>query len=646
MVPGSGVIAVITNALYPVLGCRRLVLRRLALALCLGLALAFPSPPSHPFVGVGSHPDHASHDRRLSAADIERYQTIFDLQEDGAWAEADELIAQLDNDILLGHVLAQRYLHPSHYRSQFHELARWLERYGDHPGAEQVYRLARKRKPSSAAAPRRPVRSDSSLAAEPPLDIVYLYHSKKRLTRSERRRVQRLKRRIRRYVRRTYLTKTERLLEQAEVRRLFDRFELDEAYAKVAAGWLYYGKADKAFKLARAVAERSGEAIPTSHWTAGLAAWRLGEIDAAGRHFESLATSARASAWNRSAGAYWAARVHERLSDQTEAYRWLTVAAGHPFTFYGLLARHRLNLHFDIAFVPVPMDEPAFELLLTTPQGARAAALVDIGHRELAEQELQALPDWQAPAMTNALLAFTQSAGLPRLGLEIARRLLTDKTSNWSQRDLAAALYPLPHWRAQGDFQVDRALIYAFIRQESSFDPRAKSPAGARGLMQLMPRTASSLDKKTRYRGRQRDLLYDPARNLALGQRYLQWLLKSRRVAGDLLRLSVAYNAGPGNLGKWERRVRHGDDPLLYIESLPLLESRLFVERIMTNLWIYRLRLGQETPTLAALAADHWPTYEALDRPARRDTEQPSGYRGPQSAVRQPFDATSGQDRL
>ncbi len=61
-----------------------------------------------------------------------------------------------------------------------------------------------------------------------------------------------------------------------------------------------------------------------------------------------------------------------------------------------------------------------------------------------------------------------------------------------------------------------------------------------------------------------------------------------------------------------------GNDPLLFIESLPSLESRLFVERIMTNLWIYRLRLGQPTPTLTALASGRWPTYEALDQPARQ----------------------------
>ncbi|MDX1422899.1 MAG: lytic transglycosylase domain-containing protein, partial [Kiloniellales bacterium] len=239
------------------------------------------------------------------------------------------------------------------------------------------------------------------------------------------------------------------------------------------------------------------------------------------------------------------------------------------------------------------------------------------------EQELLALPDWREAATARALLVVTQSAGLPRLGLEVARRLLRDRASGWSRHDLAPVLYPVPVWRPAGGYTLDRALVYAFIRQESSFDPRARSPAGARGLMQLMPRTASALDRQTRYRGRSRDLLYDPARNLLLGQRYLARLLATRRVDGDLLRLAAAYNGGPGNLGKWQRQMGRIDDPLLFIESLPLLESRLFVERIMTNLWIYRHRLGQPAPSLAALAAGLWPTYEPLDHPAAQVATSP-----------------------
>lgn len=606
--------------------CHRSLIPRVRLhwiALACGLGMVFCALSLPADAVVGPHLDQGSLERPLSAADVRRYQNIFAMQIDGHWERADRLIGQLEDELLHGHVLAQRYLHPTRYRSRYQELALWLERYSDHPDADRIYRLALKRKPNNVASPHRPTSGENSLAAEPPLDVVHPYWSKKKLTRSERRQVRRLKRQIGRNLRRIYLTKTERLLEQPKVRRLFDRFELDEAYSQVAAGWLYYGNVDKAFRLASEVAERSGGVIPISHWTAGLAAWRLGQTRTAARHFEQLASSEIASSWNRSAGAYWAARAHQRSPHLAEAHRWLTVAAGFPSTFYGLLAKRRLNLHLELTFEAPSLNASEFDQLLAAPEGARAVALIQVGQKDLAKRELMALTDWKEPGTTRAILALTQSAGLPRLGWEISQRLLSDQSIGWSEQDLGAVMYPVPPWRPQGGFLLDRALIYAFMRQESSFDPRAKSPAGARGLMQLMPRTARSLDKNHHFRGRQRDLLFDPLLNMALGQRYLKQLLSSRRVDRDVLRLAVAYNAGPGNLGKWDRRMNYDGDPLLFIESLPKLETRLFLERVLTNLWVYRLRLGQPTPSLNALASGQWPAYEALDDASHQIASRP-----------------------
>jgi soluble lytic murein transglycosylase-like protein len=298
------------------------------------------------------------------------------------------------------------------------------------------------------------------------------------------------------------------------------------------------------------------------------------------------------------------------------------------------MARHRLNLQPGMTFTRPSSargsaargaadrgaaargatDRAATARLFARPGAARAAALAQAGERGRAELEMLRLADWREPEVARPLLNLARSAGLPRLGLEIAHRLLDEDTPSWTPEDLGASLFPLPTWRPPGGFALDRALIFAFIRQESSFDPRAKSPDGARGLMQLMPRTASYLDRDHHFKGDERDLLYDPPLNLALGQRYLQQLLDSRRVKHDLLRLAVAYNAGPGNLGKWDRRMDYGGDPLLFVESLPTLETRLFVERVLTNLWLYRLRLGQPAPSLHALASGEWPRYEALDR--------------------------------
>ena len=85
----------------------------------------------------------------------------------------------------------------------------------------------------------------------------------------------------------------------------------------------------------------------------------------------------------------------------------------------------------------------------------------------------------------------------------------------------------------------------------------------------------------------------------------------------------MAYNGGPGNLNKWRRKSDYQGDPLLFIESIPSRETRAFVERVLTNLWIYRFRLGQPAPSLDAIAAGAWPRYQAFDATDERSSSVP-----------------------
>ena len=549
----------------------------------------------------------------LSTADADRYRRIFSLQEDGDMRAADGVIRELKDPILMGHVLEQRYLHPTAYKSSYDELRKWMAKYADHPDAQRIYDLALRRKPRKLSRPQRPTGDNGSLLEPPPRH--FTYESDKKLTASQRRRVASLKRRIRRDVQRTRLSKTERLLASAEVRRLFDRFEIDEGYEQVSAAWYYYGNDRRAYDLASAAAARSGRELPLLHWTAGLAAWRLGSYDTAAKHFSALASAHGVSDWNIASGAYWAARAHEKRGRAEEARRWLEAAARYPTTLYGLIARKRLNMPPPFKFATVPQDDRRIAPLLSHPKGRRALALIQAGQAERAEQELMTLSGWRESRLAQALLAVSQRASLAGLGYRLATRILQEDWPGWTEARLEGILYPVPSWRPSGGYVLDRALIFAKMRQESGFYPFAKSPAGAHGLMQLMPSTASYLTGDRSYRRRSgRRELFDPEYSIELGQRYLVELLQSSAVGGDLFRLAVAYNAGPGNLAKWERETKFGGDPLLFIESIPSLETRLFVERVLANLWVYRARFGQATPTLDAVARGRWPRYQGLDR--------------------------------
>jgi len=549
----------------------------------------------------------------LSDADAALYREIFQLQERGKWKAADKLIARLGDRMLMGHVQFQRYMHPTAYRSRYKELKRWLDRYADHPGAKAVYDLAVKRRPKNYTWPRKPARHRSTYIQRSEA-TTYAKVPSKRLSRSKSRRARQIKWHVRRYAMRTRLTAAEQLLATRETKRLLHPAEIDEGYAEVAAAWYYYGKVSKAYALARAAAKRSGEHVPMAHWIAGLAAWRLDDLPAAAEHFEQLALSRNASGWNTSSGAYWAARTHLRLRQPEEMSRWLALAADAPMTFYGQLARRALGMETRFDFRPHRLTPEGAEILLNTRESRRALALMQAGQNRRAERELLRLRNWNVPEAVEALLSVAERAKLPSLSFKLASRLVDSGHAQPQGDKLEAALYPIPPWQPKGGFKVDRALIYALMRQESAFNPRAKSRDGARGLMQLLPSTAGFVARNyRRFRGHRRNQLFEPSLNMDLGQRYVAHLLSNDRVGDNLFRLTTAYNGGPGNLAKWQRRMKLDDDPLLFIESLPARETRLFIERVLSNFWIYRARLGQPSPSLDSAAAGDWPGYAALD---------------------------------
>ncbi len=549
----------------------------------------------------------------LSPEDEKLYREIFALQDSGKWKAADERIARLDDKILMGHVLYQRYMHPTAYRSKYLELKRWMDAYADHPDARRVYRLAVKRRPANYKSPKKPVKVRMSLNGE---SVIPPYKSTKKLSKGQRRRARAIKRQVRRNVLRTRLTVTEELLASSEARRLLDSVEIDEGLGQVAAAWFYYGKPQKAYQLAAKAADRSGRQVPLALWIAGLSSWRLGSLEASARYFETLAQSERASSWIKSGGAYWAARANLRLKRPGQVSQWLAIAADYPRTFYGILGQRALGMEIAGPQERRGLGGNERDLLLANPATRRALALIQAGQRERAESEMRRLDGDGDLTMRAALLAMNDAAGFPAHALRLARSLVGDP-GRWGGVHLDSALYPIPPWEPAEGFKVDRALIYAFMRQESAFKPKAKSRDGARGLMQLLPSTANYVVRKRRFRGKSREQLFVPEVNLEVGQRYILYLLRHGEVNGDLFRLTAAYNAGPGNVARWRRKMGTLEDSLMFLESLPARETRLFIERVLANLWIYRSRLGQPLPSLDKVAAGDWPAYTSLDRPVQ-----------------------------
>lgn len=536
----------------------------------------------------------------LTDADKARYIEIFRLQEAGKLTQADKLIAKVEDKVLMGHVLQQRYMHPTAYRSKYSELRGWLAKYADHPGADKVHKLAMKRR-GGASVPVRPVRRTFRPTA---YHSIYAVSGSSAEGRSAYGRT--ISKKVRSLISRERPTQALNLLDSAKVRNRLDAEERAAIKARVA--WSYYveGKIEKAFDLASTISSSHRRAAPLADWYAGLSAWRMDKPDIAAPHFEALAGNISVSDWTRSAAAFWAARSYFAVREPAKAVTLLETAASTGMTFYGLLAQRQLGREPRVMWSDPAMDTDSRTALLAIEQVRRGAALAEIGKRDLAEAELRRAHGRLDPSLDLELATLARDLDLPATQLAVAMA---------SPQPMGAALFPVPDITPEGGYQVDRALLLAVARQESRFISGATSRVGAAGLMQIMPGTAYHITKDASYRRGKRDRLEDPAHNLALGQTYLQELMGYGEPYGNLFHMAVAYNAGPGNLNRWSNQI--GDaaqDPLTFIESMPSAETRGYVERVLTNLWLYRLRLGQPSPSLDQAAAGGWPVYAPVER--------------------------------
>lgn len=540
--------------------------------------------------------------RVLTDEDAARYAEIFALQEDGNWKAADQLIGALGDDILMGYVLFQRYMHPTDYRSTYDELKKWLAYYADHPEADEIYALALKRRPKGATGPMRPIPRKWPKDAEryerhPLLEADYAEGSS---------RVAQIEGRVR------YLCKKEQAsaaLKEVDKHlaagKITER-QYDRMRSWIAASFYYQGYVDAAEKLADEASARNGETAVLAHWIGGLIAFRKNDYDGAHRHFAAMAVVPYQEDALRSAGGFWAARSALAAGKGDDVAPNLERAAEFPYTFYGQLALAQLGREPAYNWTPPEVTAEGFKrLVAAAPAVRRAVALAQAGEDTEADLELRWANGVIGEGQDYDLLAVAAALDLPAAQIDIAL--------SGDAKYLEAGLYPIPSFEPKGGFKADRALLYALMRQESKFKVEATSRVGARGLMQLMPKTASFMAKdRSLAKGKARNRLYDPAYNIELGQTYVNHLI-STTGEGDLFDVAVAYNGGPGNLRRWKREVEI-EDPLLFIESIPNPESRDFVEKVLTNVWVYRARLGQPAPDRDMVAAGKTPIYEALDQ--------------------------------
>ncbi|MCU7906585.1 MAG: transglycosylase SLT domain-containing protein [Candidatus Thiodiazotropha sp. (ex Epidulcina cf. delphinae)] len=286
---------------------------------------------------------------------------------------------------------------------------------------------------------------------------------------------------------------------------------------------------------------------------------------------------------------YWRSRALIQLGRTIEGEEILQPLSQER-SYYGFLAAQRLGDHPKLSHVSLRTDQGVLEKLAKLPGLLRAREL------HILDRPLPARREWNLALKSmgedelRAAARLAQQWNWPSQGILTLTRL-----RQWNDLELR---FPLAHREAitgqARDLGIDSAWIYAILRQESAFMSDAKSYAGARGLMQLMPKTAKQLAKELKQTPLKPEDLFQPEVNIKLGSGYLNKIY--RQLQENPVLATAAYNAGPGRVKSWLPEQPLASD--VWIETVPFRETREYLKRVLAYTVIYSYRLGDVPITL------------------------------------------------
>ena len=355
------------------------------------------------------------------------------------------------------------------------------------------------------------------------------------------------------------------------------------------------GEVSVAYRIASQHGLETGTGFAEAEWLAGWLALRfLEEPGTAYRHFLRLHAGVSTPV-SLARGAFWAGEAARALGEERDdlawsvrARQWYERAGVHDTSYYGQLAGQRLGNHPALDLTANSVTLAVNEESLKSKELFRIVLMLnEVGEIKLMERFLARLAVLAETGRDHArVAALAESLGRPDIAMRTARRARAQGTILPRYLFPSMTLAPVPG--------LEPALLLSLIRQESGFYPEAISRAGARGLMQIMPATARQVARQIRVVYNGKKLLSDPGYNILLGRTYLSDLLA--KYDGSYVLALAAYNAGPARADRWIRTFGDPRDPTVdvidWIESIPIDETRNYVQRILESLGAYRQRLG------------------------------------------------------
>jgi soluble lytic murein transglycosylase len=363
-----------------------------------------------------------------------------------------------------------------------------------------------------------------------------------------------------------------------------------ERRALLARRLLRDGDPRMAYRVAASHHLAGGSDYADLEFIAGFVALRhLGDAQAGLDHFRRL-TAAVSTPISLARGAYWEGRALDQLGQTDAARAAFARAAQNHTAYYGLLAAERQGMPLDPEILG-RQQYPDWQTASFADSSVLQAAILlqQAGDRALAKRFLLHLAEGLNAQELGQLGDMALSLDEPHFAVLIGKQA--------AERGiiLPRVYYPVTDLVPDG-LAVSRALALSIARRESEFDPGVISPAGARGLMQVMPETARMMATKLGKSFDRARLTSDPAYNAALGSEYLKQLLEE--FGPSIALIASGYNAGPGRPRAWVEQLgdprRDDVDVVDWVEMIPFSETRTYVMRVAESVVIYRAKLKGE----------------------------------------------------
>ncbi len=535
----------------------------------------------------------------LSDEDVAVYEQIFKLQAAEKIDSAIKLDKKISDKLLMNEVLYGRYTSKT-YRTKGKEIADWMTNYNDMPGAERMEKLGKLKKATVRSA-KLPtivgVRTIEAAQSETWTEKTYSGKTDEKI------------KKFRTAIRGGNTKTARKILEEKSLKTKIKEADYGRLAGRLA--FVYYTNGE--YELSKKWGFVSSDAgSEYGLWTMGLLYFKEEKFKESQKYFSKILELKQINNARKTEAAFWAGRAAEAGGDTTAAENFWKLGSESPMAFYGALSAIMLGDTPRFEFFEQEYTDEDYEELAKNKYGKKALALLQIGQSARADQYLLMMittkaTDRQLHAVNSAATNF----GLPRSSMQVAGVMRDRGILEIDQDIIYSAQYPLPDWEPMGGWSIDRALLFAITKQESNFKPAAKSDKGASGLMQLMPDTAKIVARQNNVKMADLDL-GNPEHNMFLGQQYIVDLLGQSCIENNIIKMLASYNAGMGALMKFEKSFETSD-PLLYIESFPAYETRGYIKRVMSNLWLYRAKLNQPMTNMEDLANGKWPLYSSED---------------------------------